>query len=213
MPTTKADDTIAIPAADWASLQARLAVLEAAAAQPAAAAASAPFSAESFATAFLNAQRMQNLETPGIVGKYAEMLEADRHRVSWPQAMYECRSLLTGASFTAVVSPSRTFPQGRIVDLRDYRQDDDFDTRFPFHGAEEDKTNAKGQPSVHYKQHCYAEGWRKDLNEYVGKSFNPALVPEVAAKLERLKAEALAEIESESAAVVAAAQPIETKVL
>jgi hypothetical protein len=127
--------------------------------------------------------------------------------------MYECRSLLTGSTFVAVVSVSRTFPQGRIVELRDYKLADDFDARFPFPGAEEDKTNEKGRPSVHYRQHMYAEGWRRDLNEYVGRAFDPALNPEVAAKLERLKAKALAEIESESAAVVAAAQPVETKVL
>jgi len=70
-------------------------------------------------------------------------------------------------------------PQGRIVELRDYKLADDFDARFPFPGAEEDKTNEKGQPSVHYRQHCYSEGWRKDLNEYVGKAFDPTLNPEV----------------------------------
>jgi hypothetical protein len=212
MSVTK-EETVLIPAADLASLQSRLAALEAAAAQPAAAATPAPFSAEAFATAFLTAQRAQNIEDPGINGRLAALLEADRHRVVWPQSMYECRSLLTGSTFVAVVSVSRTFPQGRIVELRDYKLADDFDARFPFPGAEEDKTNEKGRPSVHYRQHMYAEGWRRDLNEYVGRAFDPALNPEVAAKLERLKAKALAEIESESAAVVAAAQPVETKVL
>ncbi len=95
------------------------------------------------------------------------------------------------------------------MNLEDYRIADDFDQRFPAPLLEEDKKNPNGQPSVAYKQHCYEFGWRADLREYVGKAFNPVLNPEVAAKLERITAAAMAEIEAESKAVVAAAQPVE----
>jgi len=217
MPTTKADDTIAIPAADWASLQARLAALESGAASPSAPPVAAPFAGESFAAslaqAFVAAQTHSALTAADPTSRrWAELAQMARDQPLWPQARYQCKSLITGASFTAVVSPSRTFPSGRVVNLEDYRQADDFLTRFPCPCLPEDMLNEKGQPSAVLKQHMYAEGWRADLREYVGKPFNPALNPEVAARLERLKAEALANIEAESKAVVASAQPDETKV-
>jgi len=213
---TKADDTVTIPAADWANIQARLAALESGAAQPVAPPVAAPtaqpFTPEAFAAALVFAQRQATLEGGDNAARYAQLMELARNQPLWPQARYQCKSLITGATFTAVVSPSRTFPNGRIVNLEDYRQADDFLTRFPCPCLPEDMMNEKGQPSAVLKQHCYAEGWRADLREYVGKPFNPALNPEVAARLERLKAEALANIEAESKAVVASAQPDETKV-
>jgi hypothetical protein len=214
MPTK--EDTVTIPAADWASIQARLAALESGAAQPiappVAAPTAQPFTPEAFAAALVFAQRQATLEGGDNAARYAQLMELDRNRPLWPQARYQCKSLITGSTFVAVVSPSRAFPNGRIVNLEDYRLADNFLERFPCPCFPEDMTTEKGQPSAVLKQHMYAEGWRADLREYVGKPFNPALNPEVAARLERLKAEALANIEAESKAVVASAQPDETKV-
>lgn len=83
------------------------------------------------------------------------------------------KSEVTGGTFQARVVESRGFPEGRIVDLVDYKYPAGYNVKSEEGGliprGLKSHRDDNGHPLTIYKQWLWAEFWKKDLIEYVGK--------------------------------------------
>ncbi len=83
------------------------------------------------AKAALGTKPAENPEA-AIVRDPEELLRQIRSRKALkPNQYIPCKSPITGATFVAVVAYSRTFPHGRVLDLRDYTFPDGIDRHEP----------------------------------------------------------------------------------
>lgn len=104
----------------------------------------------------------------------------------------------TGATFTARVVKSRTYPQGRVVQLDDYRQPEGFDVParsgglYPGEVEQIFASNAGSQErkdySVQFKKWSWETYWREDLRAFVGKPLPLHIRVDMQAKMASLEA-------------------------
>jgi hypothetical protein len=96
-----------------------------------------------------------------------------------PQQNVLCKSPHTGATFVAEVSPSRSYPQGRIIRISDYQWPDGHDRHQNEGGLVPDGMQIfrkdTGQPYADYKQWKWSEFFQVDLRAWVGKPLPPYL--------------------------------------
>jgi hypothetical protein len=81
---------------------------------------------------------------------------------------YECVRSETGATFTAVIAASSTFPLGRVVRIEDYAHPADLDARLVAMGMKTTKDGNRYVDAI-TKQWVWAEFFREDLKRFVGK--------------------------------------------
>lgn len=93
-----------------------------------------------------------------------------------------CLSDLTGSSFLARVVQSKAYPQGRVVELCDYKYPAGIGTHQNEGGLVPDGKpilrGDNGQPTTDYKQWRWTEFWQRDLAAFVGKPFHSRYVVE-----------------------------------
>lgn len=108
------------------------------------------------------------------------------------ERMIACKSPATGSTFQARIVESRGWPQGKVVDLVDYTHPDGIDKHVADGGIVPDGLNIRigadragkaklpdgteitisvGDFTPEYKMWKYAEYWKRDLVEFVGKPF------------------------------------------
>jgi hypothetical protein len=88
-----------------------------------------------------------------------------------PQEVIECVSEISGSKFTAVVCASRTFPNGRVVKLENYRYATGSDTNEREGGLVPNGITVKnksGTPTTEWHQWRWENFWKADLCHYVG---------------------------------------------
>lgn len=138
------------------------------------------------ATAVQAAIRELGPKSPGSPDQQAEawkehMRPAGREDVR----SVKCQSTETGATFTAIVTPSRKYPEGRVVSLEDYRQPEDAAEKLP-EGMRQ--KNPDGTWNMAAKQWLFQNYWQADLIRYVGKPLPAHVQCDVQAKIKSLGA-------------------------
>lgn len=107
---------------------------------------------------------------------HAELGTPVPERKPIPVRHQKCANPRTGSTFTAVIAPSRTYPDGRVVDLIDYRYPDDIASRVK--GMPITNPNTTGDPTapgrggltVQFLQWRYETYDKADRGAFVGES-------------------------------------------
>jgi hypothetical protein len=84
----------------------------------------------------------------------------------------KCTSVETKASFTAIIAKSKTFPGGRVIDLRDYTYPEGHEVHVAEGGIVPDGLTIRrpdGQPTKEYKHWKWTNFYQMDLRRYVGQ--------------------------------------------
>jgi hypothetical protein len=84
----------------------------------------------------------------------------------------KCVSPLTGARFTAHLLWSRTYPEGRVIEIEDYERPPGWDVSRANGGAVPDGLEMKdqsGRPAKRYTNWLRIEYWQKDLVALISK--------------------------------------------
>lgn len=126
---------------------------------------------------------------------FKEMMDRERgkDRPPIPVQLIPCKSPLTGATFTAKVSPSRKFPGGRIIDLLDYVHPEGTEKHVEEGGLVPKGMIMKrpdGILEAQYKLWRYREFWLKDLQQFNGKPMTSYIELNSVLERERLEVEA-----------------------
>jgi len=101
-----------------------------------------------------------------------------KNRPPIPEEIVACRSPLTGATFKLRVTKSKTYPQGRVVEMIDYERPAGWDVHREDGGLcdvprELMRENPQsGKPFLKFAQWLYDNFWRRDWNEVHGKPFS-----------------------------------------
>lgn len=106
----------------------------------------------------------------------------DRHRGKDrplpPEELVECASPITGATFTARLIASRTYPAGRVIELLEYTRPAGWDRHKVDGGLVPDGMEMvsqfrPGKPDALYANWVRKTFWEKDLEVLVGRALPP----------------------------------------
>lgn len=114
--------------------------------------------------------RMASLMSGTPDETFAKAMAAARGKDKAPllEELHECKSPITGATFTARVLISVSLPKGRVVELIDYTHPTDANT----YEADGGKVPAgKVVGSKDWQVWRYETYWKRDLLDLVGKPF------------------------------------------
>lgn len=114
-------------------------------------------------------------------GQYASVLKKMRERPSEPQPEpVACISPITGSSFRA-----RCRPDGRVLELLDYKEPEGIDKHVSEGGLVPDGAPIKdqnGRLDADYKQWRWTEFWFADLKAWIGKKMPAGMAVQSEAK-------------------------------
>lgn len=121
-------------------------------------------------------KEMRAVEVKPLDERFQDEMDALRGKQmpALPEETHACESPITGATFTARVLKSRSWPMGRIVELVDYKHPDGTDVHVADGGRCPDGKPIRhkdGSLTVDFKQWRYQEFWKRDLVDLVGKPF------------------------------------------
>ena len=120
-------------------------------------------------------QLMPDTPSAPVEPSFGDKLEAMRHQPGARERRIPCTSEDTGATFWARVVESKGFPQGRIIELLEYKHPAGVDKheidggRVPS-GLPIGRPD-NGHPTPEYKHWLWEEFWLRDLKSFVGKAF------------------------------------------
>jgi hypothetical protein len=106
----------------------------------------------------------------------AERMDRQRgkHLPPMPESLVPCRSPITGATMSVRVLKSRSFPDGRIVEMLDYVRPDGWDRKKKDGGLYMDGDSFpmlqdNGKPHMKYTKWLYQSFWQRDWNALSGQ--------------------------------------------
>lgn len=149
---------------------------------------------QSSGVAVERAIRNARTDTSGLSPEQVERLEGLPRPQRWRRVA--CKSDETGATFTAIVLESRTFPAGRISQLADYKHPPGTMTykadgghvpdfmqimRAGVGAPEEGRSYPKHDLTPDYLQWRFVEFWQKDINRFSGKELKAHIAVDAAA--------------------------------